>query len=69
MQIIDSLCLLNATLCNFHHVKGHQEDVTPFHQLPWCAKCNIYCDQLASRVLGKCHKTITLVSFLPASTQ
>ena len=67
MQITDTLSQLNATVCNFKHVKGHQEDTTPFDQLSWSAKLNIYCDQLATRVLCEQHKPITTVPHLPAS--
>ena len=66
MQITDTLHQLNAKLCNFKHVKGYQEDTMPFNKLSWSAKLNIYCDQLATRVLCERHKPIPIVPFLPA---
>ena len=41
-QILDSLQLLQHMAPSIHHVKGHQDDDTPYEQLPLPAQLN--CD-------------------------
>ena len=67
MQIIDTLTIMNATACEFSHVKGHQDDDIPFESLSWPAKMNVYCDQLATKELDSIHTPSGEVPLLPAS--
>ena len=51
VQLInESWATVNASL-NHAHVKGHQDDHTPVHLLPWKAQLNVRADQLATYAL------------------
>ena len=46
-QILDSLQLLQQAAPTIHHVKGHQEEDTPYEQLPLPAQLNCNADAYA----------------------
>ena len=44
MQIIDTIKAIKMREIQFTHVLGHQDNNTPFDELPWPVKMNVYCD-------------------------
>ena len=66
MQIHDTIKALNATIDQFEHVVGHQDNEENIDSLSHTSRLNVFCDQIASSKLKQL-ETSTHVPFLPAS--
>jgi hypothetical protein len=66
MQILVAIQALGGLLA-LEHVEGHQDTKYPDKPLPWAAKLNMRCDEIATLHLENAVAPIPTVTFLPAS--
>ena len=66
LQILQLLNILEPQV-QFVHVKGHQDQDTPWPQLLWSAKLNVTCERFAGRYLCPTEPPLPMVPHLPAS--
>ena len=61
--ILDIIAKIGISFNYLLHVKGHQDDDTDIHLLPWTAQMNVQVETLATGYLDKLLRTIQICPF------